>query len=209
LKALTLARPVAGLLTAALALLALVAAAAPAQALAYDAIITGKVVGPDGKPAQGLFVLPYTDADQPYGSSGQDMAQYTTPQADGSFSFKADRSTVYKVRFMDQNGFYDYRTGTARNPLTFADKWYGGQSTFDDGAGYNSAKKIRISTPGIIKLASLPKYRVTSAPTISGQLKYGGQLVATPGMWSPRPLLGWNYTWYRGTAKIGAARPCL
>lgn len=213
MKALTFTRPAAVLLTAALTLSAVAAGVAPAQALAYDSTVTGKVVGPDGKPVPGLFVSPYTDADQPFASSGQDWAQYTSTQADGSYSFKADSSTVYKVRIADTEGFSDVRTGTVRNPLTYADKWYGGKSNFDDEAGYNSAKKIVISTPGIINLGTstvvlgtLPKYGVTAAPTVAGELKYGKQLFALPGTWSPRPLLGWKYIWYRGTARIGAGQ---
>ena len=213
LNSLTLARPAAVLLTAALALLAFLAGAAPAHALAYDSQITGKVVGPDGKPVPGLFVSPFTEADLPLGSSSQDSAQYTTTQTDGSYSFRADSSTVYKVRFSDAYGYYNAGTGAVRNPLTFADKWYGGKSGFDLEAGYNSAKKIVISTPGIVNLGTsytvlgtLPKYGVLSAPKISGELKYGKQLFATPGSWAPRPLLGWNYVWYRGTTRIGAGQ---
>ncbi|AXJ09985.1 hypothetical protein CFN17_10395 [Arthrobacter sp. PM3] len=199
----------AGLLTAALALLALVAGAAPAQALAYDSVIIGKVVGPDGKPIQGLQVTPYTNADQPLSGAAEDswQTQYSATGEDGTFSFKADSSTVYKVRVWDPYG------GTGRNPLTFADKWYGGKSTFDMAAGYTSAKKITISTPGIVNLGTstvvlgtLPKYGIKAPPVISGELKYGGVLFATPGTWSPQPAAGIAFTWYRGTDRVGTGQ---
>lgn len=201
MKALTLARPTAVLLTAALALLAFVAGAPQAQAVGYDSIVTGKVVGPDGKPVQGLQVSPYSNVDQPLGTTPQELS--TTTGEDGSYNFKVDSSTTYKVRIWDPYG------STGRNPLTFADKWYGGKTTFDMAAGYSSAKKIVISTPGIVNLgtssvvlSTLPKYGITSPPVITGELKYGELLFALPGTWS-QPPPGVSYAWYRGTERIG------
>ncbi|WP_307099909.1 hypothetical protein [Arthrobacter globiformis] len=135
------------------------------------------------------------------------MSAQTTTDANGRFNFRADSRTVYKVRLMDSYGW------GGRNPFTFADKWIGGKSTFDDAEGYASAREIVLDAPGIIDLGTeaaafsdLPAFTVSSKPTIIGDPAFGQELFATPGSWSPTPLYGWKYTWYRGEEQLTGAR---